>query len=188
MYDDSTVQTDIIGTDWETKEIIMEQILLDRILELNLVMSTVIFYVAAKIYLMPKLKEISAAAIFVPILILHSLRHLGLMFMASGAVYEGMPPQFAYPAGIGDFISALLALFALYAIRQDKSFKIIAMWVFNVVGTIDLTYAISLGALHNIGPYMGASYWIPTFWVPTLLVTHYIVFKKLLLDKPVKAA
>ncbi len=163
----------------------MEQILLDRILEFNLVMSTIIFYVAAKIYLMPKLKEISAAAIFVPILILHSLRHLGLMFMTSGAVYEGMPPQFAYPAGIGDFISALLALFALYAIRQDKSFKITAMWVFNVVGTIDLTYAISMGTLHNIGPYMGASYWIPSFWVPTLLVTHYIVFKKLLLDKSV---
>ncbi len=163
----------------------MEQILLDRILPFNLAMSTVIFYWAAKIYLMPKLKEISAKAIFVPILILHSLRHLGLMFMASGAVYEGMPTKFAYPAGIGDFISALLALFALYAIRQDKPFKITAMWVFNVVGTIDLAYAISMGALHNIGSYMGASYWIPSFWVPILLVTHYIVFKKLLLSRSV---
>ncbi len=161
----------------------MDQIILDRILPFNLALSTIIFYWAAIIYLMPKLKEISAAAIFVPILILHSLRHLGLMFMTSGAVYEGMPPQFAYPAGIGDFISALLALFALYAIRQDKPFKIIAMWVFNVVGTIDLTYAISMGALHNIAPYMGASYWIPSFWVPAFLVTHYVVFKKLLLDK-----
>ena len=101
----------------------MDQIFLDRIMVFNLVMSTIIFYWAAVIYLMPKLKEISVAVIFVPILILHSLRHLGLMFMASGAVYEGMPPQFAYPAGIGDFVAALLALFALYAIRQDKSFK-----------------------------------------------------------------
>ena len=166
----------------------MDQIILGRIMEFNLALSTIIFYWAATIYLMPKLKEISAATIFVPILILHSLRHLGLMFMASGAVYEGMPPQFAYPAGIGDFISALLALFALYAIRQDKPFKITAMWVFSVVGTFDLTYAISMGALHNIGPYMGASYWIPTFWVPALLVTHYIVFKKLLFDKSVLSA
>jgi len=153
----------------------MDQIILDRIMVLNLVLSTIIFYWAAVIYLMPKLKEISAAAIFVPILIFHSLRHLGLMFMASGAVYEGMPPQFAYPAGIGDFISAM----------QDKSFKITAMWVFNVVGTIDLINAISMGALYNIGSYMGASYWIPSFWVPAFLVTHYIVFKKLLLDKSV---
>ncbi len=98
---------------------IMDQIILDRILPFNIALRTVIFYCAAMIYLMPKLKEISAAAIFVPILIFHSLRHLGLMFMASGAVYEGMPPQFAYPAGIGDFISAILALFALYEIRQN---------------------------------------------------------------------
>jgi hypothetical protein len=163
----------------------MEQILLDRIFVFNFAMSTVIFYWAAKIYLMPKLKEISATTIFVPILIFHSLRHLGLMFMASGAVYEGMPRQFAYPAGIGDFIAALLALFALYAIRQDKPFKLTAMWVFNVVGTVDLVNAIFLGAIYNISPYMGASYWIPTFWVPIFLVTHYIVFKKLLLSRSV---
>ena len=163
----------------------MEQILLDRIMPFNLAMSTVIFYWAAKIYLMPKLKEISATTIFVPILILHSLRHLGLMFMTSGAVYEGMPAQFAFFAGIGDFLTALLALFALYAIRRDKPFKLKAMWVFNVVGTIDLINAISMGAIYNIGPYMGASYWIPSFWVPALLVTHYIVFKKLLLSRPV---
>ncbi|MFB3055964.1 MAG: hypothetical protein ACE1ZQ_02220 [Ignavibacteriaceae bacterium] len=158
---------------------------MDRILTINLVMSTVIFYWAAKIYLMPKLKEVSAKAIFVPILILHSLRHLGLMFMASGAVYEGMPTKFAYPAGIGDFIAALLALFALYAIRRDKPFKITAMWVFNVIGTVDLAFAISMSTLHNASPYMGASYWIPSFWVPALLVTHYIVFKKLLLSRTV---
>ncbi len=163
----------------------MDQIILDRILPFNLALSTIIFYWAAKIYLMPKLKEISATTIFVPILILHSLRHLGLMFMTSGAVYEGMPTQFAFPAAIGDFITALLALFALYAIRQDKPFKLTAMWVFNVVGTFDLAYAISMGALHNIGPYMGASYWIPSFWVPILLVTHYIVFKKLFLSRSV---
>ena len=161
----------------------MEQILLDRIMVFNLVLSTIIFYWAAKIYLMPKLKEMSVTTIFVPILFFHSLRHLGLMFMAPGAVYEGMPKQFAYPAGIGDFIAGLLALFALYAIRQDKPFKLTAMWVFNVVGTIDLAYAISMGALHNIGPYMGASYWIPTFWVPAFLVTHFVVFKKLLLNR-----
>jgi len=107
----------------------MEQILLDRIMVFNMVISTVIFYWAAKIYLLPKLKEISTTTVFIPILIFHSLRHLGLMFMSSGAVYEGMPTQFAYPAGIGDFIVALLALFALYAIRRNKPFKLTGMWV-----------------------------------------------------------
>ena len=163
----------------------MEQIILDRIMPFNLVMSTIIFYWAATIYLMPKLRGISASAIFIPILLFHSFRHLGLMFMTSGAVYEGMPTEFAYPAGIGDLVTALLALFALYAVRQNKPYKIVAMSVFNLVGTIDLLFAIALGMMHNIGPYMGASIWIPSFWVPALLVTHYIVFKKLLLDKSI---
>jgi len=161
----------------------MYQILLDRIMVINMIISTIIFYWAAKIYLLARLKEMSGTTIYVPILIFHSFRHLGLMFMASGAVYKGMPSEFSYPAGMGDFIAALLALFALYAIRKDKLFKYIAIWVFNVIGTIDLAYALLMGSLHNIGPYMGASYWIPSFLVPALLVTHYIVFKKLLLDR-----
>lgn len=157
--------------------------LLERMLVINLIISTGVFYWAALIYIMPKIKTVSATVLFTPILILHSLRHLGLMFMTSGAVYEGMPTDFAYPAGIGDLIAALLAMFALYAIRQDKPFKMAAVWIFNIVGTADLINAIAMGAIHNIGPFMGASYWIPSFWVPTLLVTHYIVFKKLWLEK-----
>jgi hypothetical protein len=37
-----------------------------------------------------------------------------------------------------------------------------------------------MGTVYNIGPFMGASYWIPSFWVPMLLVTHYIVFLRLI--------
>src|SRR2546427_4565040 len=37
-----------------------------------------------------------------PILLLHSFRHLGLMFLTRGATYPGMPAQFAYPAALGD--------------------------------------------------------------------------------------
>lgn len=50
------------------------------------------------------------------------------------------------------------------------------VWVFNVVGTLDLIMAITLATLYKAPVYMGASYWIPAFWVPALLVTHYIVF------------
>jgi len=161
----------------------MEQFLADRMLVLNLIMSTGIFYWAAQIYVVPKLKTTAAETVFVPILLFHALRHLGLMFMTPSAVYEGMPDAFATPAGVGDFIAALLAVLALYAVRTNKPYKLGAVWVFNIVGTLDFVNAIAMGAIHNIGPYMGASYWIPAFWVPALLVTHYIVFKKLLIDR-----
>jgi len=152
------------------------QELLDRILTANLVFTTLIFYVAARIYLLPKLREINPRTILVPILLLHSLRHFGLMFLTPGAVYPGMPAQFAYPAAIGDFITALLAFMAISPVMHDSPSARPLLWIFNVVGLLDLVMAITLATLYKAPVYMGAAYWIPAFWVPALLVTHYIVF------------
>ena len=155
------------------------QELLERILTGNLIFTTLIFYVAARIYLLPRLRELTPRAILVPILLLHSLRHLGLMFLTPGAVYPGMPPQFAYPAAIGDFIAALLAFSAIAPVMNNSPAARPLLWLFNVVGTLDLVMAITLATVYKAPAYMGAAYWIPAFWVPALLVTHYIVFAML---------
>ncbi|HLO25592.1 MAG TPA: hypothetical protein VK187_05720 [Geobacteraceae bacterium] len=158
--------------------------LLDRILTANLIFTTLIFYASARIYLLPKIEELKPRIILVPILLLHSLRHLGLMFLTPGAVYPGMPPQFAYPAAIGDFITALLAFTAIPAVMNNRPRARFQVRLFNVIGTLDLALAITLATLYKAPPYMGAAYWIPAFWVPALLVTHYIVFVVLALHKP----
>src|SRR5262249_38266504 len=66
-----------------------------NILTVNLVLSTLVFWIAARIYLIPKLGQLEASAVVLPILLLHAMRHLGLMFLAPGAVYYGMPLEFA---------------------------------------------------------------------------------------------
>src|SRR5262249_52492952 len=109
-------------------------------------------------------------------LLLHSLRHLGLMFLAPGAIYSGMPPEFAYPAAFGDLLAAVLALAAIPAVATNARGARPLVWLFNVVGTVDLITAVTLSTIYGAAPYMGAAYWIPAFWVPTLLVTHYITF------------
>src|SRR5262249_40406064 len=87
-----------------------------NILTVNLVLSTLVFWIAARIYLIPKLRELEASAVVLPILLLHAMRHLGLMFLAPGAVYYGMPPGFATPAAYGDLLAAALALLAIAAV------------------------------------------------------------------------
>jgi hypothetical protein len=87
-----------------------------NILTVNLLFSTFVFWIAAKIYLIPKLHELEPSTVVRPILLLHSLRHLGLMFLAPGAVYAGIPLEFAEPAAIGDLLTAVLALIALAAV------------------------------------------------------------------------
>jgi len=150
--------------------------LFDRVLTLNLIGTTVIFYVAARIYLLPNLARLSPRAVLIPILLLHSLRHLGLMFLTRGATYPGLPQQFAYPAAVGDFVTALLAFISIFLVLHGSRVARPFVWLFNVVGTLDLLDAITLATVHNALPFMGPAYWIPAFWVPALLVTHYITF------------
>jgi hypothetical protein len=54
------------------------------------------------------------------------------------------------------------------------------VWLFNIVGSLDLIDAITLATAYDAAPFMGAAYWIPAFWVPALLVTHYLTFLVLL--------
>jgi hypothetical protein len=150
--------------------------LLDRILTVNLVASTVIFYAAARLYVLPNLRGWSFHAVMPPILLLHSLRHLGLMFLAPGVTHPGMPAQFAYPAALGDLLAALLAVAALVAVVRRHRAERALVWVFNVEGKLDLLPASTLVTVFGAPPYMGVAYWIPAFWVPALLVTHYITF------------
>ena len=154
--------------------------ILNRILTVNLIATTMVFYVAARLYVLPYLGRWRPRALLIPILLLHSLRHLGLMFLTRGATYPGLPAEFACPAALGDFLTATLAFIAIFLVSQDSPSARLAVWIFNVVGTVDLVVAITLATIYSAAPFMGPAYWIPAFWVPSLLVTHYITFVVLL--------
>jgi hypothetical protein len=147
-----------------------------NILTVNLMFSTIVFAVAAKLYLLPLLPRLEPRSVVIPILLLHAMRHLGLMFLASGAVFSGLPERFAKPAAYGDLLAAILALVALCGVIRRSPLARPLVGLFNVVGTIDLITAIVLATIYRAAPYMGPAYWIPAFWVPALLVTHYVVF------------
>jgi hypothetical protein len=148
----------------------------DRVLTLNLIANTAIFYVAARLYLLPLVSRVRPQLILVPILLLHSMRHLGLMFLTRGATFPGMPPQFAYPAAFGDLITAVLAFAAIPLVLRGSHLGKPAVWTFNIFGTLDLLTAITFATIYSAPVRMGPAYWIPAFWVPLLLVTHYVTF------------
>jgi len=154
----------------------------DRVLTLNLVANTAIFYVAARLYLLPQLPRFRPQQILLPILLLHSTRHLGMMFLTRGATYPGLPSQFAYPAAFGDLLTAIIALVTIPIVLRGSPFARAAVWFFNIFGTSDLVVAIVLATLYDAPVAMGPAYWIPAFWVPLLLVTHYVTF--VLLRRP----
>jgi hypothetical protein len=147
-----------------------------NVLTVNLLFSTLVFWIAARLYVLPRLDEWTPRAVLLPILLLHAFRHLGLMFLAPGATYPGIPAAFAYPTALGDLLAAVLALVAIPAVAAGARGARALVWLFNVEGALDLLLAIVLATIHDAPPHMGPAYWIPAFWVPALLVTHYLTF------------
>src|SRR5438874_6160786 len=126
----------------------------DRVLTVNLIANTAIFYVAARLYLLPLVARVRPQQILVPILLLHSTRHLGLMFLTRGATFPGMPPQFAYPAAFGDLVTAILAFTAIPLVRRGAGLAKSAVWILNIFGTLDLLVAITCATLYNVSVQM----------------------------------
>lgn len=103
----------------------------------------------------------------------HAFRHLGMVFLVPAVVHADMPQDFAIEAGYGDLAAGLIALLALPALHYRLAMAVPLVWVFNIVGTLDL-----LNALPQVEaiPYFRSAWYIPTFIVPVLLVTHALIF------------
>jgi len=128
-------------------------------------------------YAVPAMRARPFSEAVAPILLLHSIRHLGMMYLSPTAVPDPPPPAFTIPTAYGDLLTAVLALVALGALRLDGRVARAAVWIFNVVGFADLGLAAVNAqrfqmASHNIG----AAYFLPVIVVPALLVTHALAF------------
>src|SRR4029453_13727152 len=135
-----------------------------KILTINLLSSTLVFCIAARLYLLPRLDTLAPRTVLLPILLLHSLRHLGLMFLCPGATYAGIPMEFAYPAALGDLLAALLAVAAIPAVAANWKNAKLMVGIFNIEGTLDLAVAITLATTYKADAFMGPRFWFPVFW------------------------
>ncbi len=107
----------------------------------------------------------------------HAFRHIGMVFLVPGVVAQPLPEYFSITAAYGDLAAGLLALLAMAALRGGWAAALALVWVFNIVGTIDLFNALRHT---DVASAFGAAWYIPTFLVPLLLVTHFMSFLRLL--------
>ncbi len=144
---------------------------------LQLVFSLVVWGLIAKWLFVPWLENKSPHQALFWLTLPHAFRHIGMVFLVPGIAAQPLPDSFAIPAAFGDLISALLALLALIALRADWARALVLVWIFNIFGTVDLLYALSHA---DAVPDLGATWYIPTFLVPLLLVTHFMIFVRLI--------
>jgi len=143
---------------------------------LQFFMSLVVWGSLAYWLLAPWLEKKSLNEALFFLTIPHAFRHIGMVFLVPGVLAQPLPDAFAIPAAYGDLLTGVLAFLALIALRSGWGAAVALVWLFNIVGTVDL-----LNALRHldVAPAFGAAWYIPTFLVPVLLVTHAMMFARL---------
>ena len=144
---------------------------------LQLALSLVVFGSLARLFLTPWLQKQSRHQALFWLVLPHAFRYIGMVFLVPGVVAPTLPSSFAIPAAYGDLASSVLALLAIIALRTGWAGAITLVWVFNVVGAADLLNALRRA---DAVPHLGAAWFIPTLFVPLLLVSHFMIFVRLL--------
>jgi len=109
------------------------------------------------------------------------LRFMGISFLVPGVVSGSLPKAWAVPAGYGDFTAGILAIIATVAMAETATWAVLAVWIFNVWGAVDLLFAFYKGARVDLEPgSLGAAFYIVTAVVPPLLVSHALIFALLM--------
>ncbi len=152
-----------------------------QIFGLQVLLSFVIYSLIAAWYVAPRLARLPLVAALLPLLFVHASRHLGMVFLVPTVVGAPLPARFAVPAAYGDLLAGLLALAAIVALRAGWPVGIPLVWIFSVIGLLDLVNAFYQGLSANVQ--LGAAYYIPTFVVPALVVTHVLILR-LLIRRP----
>ncbi len=150
---------------------------IETIFVLQFILSFVAVSLLAKWYVAPWLAGRSTHSALIILTLPHTFRHLGLAFLIPGLVSNDLPQSFANAAAYGDFASGLLAIVALLSLRYHWRAALPIIWIFNVIGTADLVNALRQA---EVIPHLLTTWYIPTFVVPVLLVTHGMIFVRLL--------
>lgn len=144
---------------------------------LQLVFSLLVWSLLAKWIVAPAIERLPVNQALFWLTLPHASRHVGMVFLVPGIVSETLPGSFALTTAYGDLLSAVLAIIAMIALRAGWAGVLAIVWVFNIVGTVDLLFALS----HvEAVPSLGEAWYIPTIWVPLLLVSHFMIFVRLI--------
>lgn len=124
------------------------------------------------------------------LVLIHSFRLVGVFFLIN-YYYGVLPRDFALVAGIGDIITAILALLYVFGINKKSPIAVPFLWFFNCFGLIDILSVIATAlittqaaivsgtpGLNQIGTFPFS--WIPATAPATIIFLHILIFIKLI--------
>ena len=146
----------------------------------QVILGLVTMSLLARWFVAPRLTGLPRESALQPLLAVHTLRYIGLVFLASAATGLSLPQSFAVPAGLGTAIAGVLALVSIALLRARSRFAIPLVWIFSVEGIADFANAFVQARSAAVVAQLGAAYYIPIVIVPAALVAHVMILGLLL--------
>jgi len=135
-------------------------------------------------------KRLLQAITLESLITIHVFRIVGAFFLLLFS-YHVLPQKFALSAGLGDIITALLALPVAKLVSKGSRWRIMAVYAWNIFGILDIVRILFLATLSarataatgvdgglremTMFPFV----WFPAFAPATILFLHTLVFRKL---------
>src|SRR5713226_5538341 len=96
----------------------------------QVVLGLVTMSLLARWFVAPRLAGLPRWTALQPLLAVHTLRYIGLVFLAPAATGPSLAQTFAVPAGLGTAIAGVLALGSIALLRTRSRLAIPLIWVF----------------------------------------------------------
>jgi hypothetical protein len=139
------------------------------------------FYFIFKWYVFPRLANLTIYDALVPMVLIHGLRYLGMVFMVDTQVYDAFPDDLAFTVGIWDYTTAILAILTAFALKNKWTFAIPLVWVFNIFGFTDLIVAFpQVFAIEFYNYDLGTMWWAFTTIGIVNVISHFYIFYRLI--------
>jgi hypothetical protein len=152
----------------------------DLVFPAQVVLGLLTWSLLARWFVAPRLVGLPRETALQPLLAVHTLRYIGLVFLAPAATGASLAQSFAVPAGLGTAIAGVLALASIALLRARSRFAIPLIWVFSVEGIADFANAFAQARSAGVVTQLGAAYYIPIVIVPAALVAHVMILGLLL--------
>jgi hypothetical protein len=152
----------------------------ELIFPVQVVLGLITMSLLARWFVAPRLAGLPRESALQPLLAVHTLRYIGLVFLAPAATGPALAQSFALPAGLGTAIAAVLALISIALLRARSRLAIPLIWIFSVEGIADFANAFLQARSAGVVTQLGAAYYVPIVVVPAALVTHVMILGLLL--------
>jgi hypothetical protein len=131
-------------------------------------------------FLRPALARLDPIVSLQAVIAVHCFRFISPISLIHGVVVPGLSTEFTYPQVIGDVGTAALALWAISQLRSRGRAALPWVWLMNVFGAVDLAIIGVQGTRFHFAEHVGGMFYIVVWYVPWLLLSHWVIFRRLL--------